>query len=329
MAPRKPKAEDDAASTTSTDLPAVLKPKTEKAKVEKPKSEKPKVAKPKAPKKEKVENEEKEAKPKKKAVKKDKEEKDEDGDFDMDADAAVSKPAKAKTEGKAKVESKAVGGGGAVGKGDGKEKVKPVNGEEAMELIRAYLKRENRPYSATEISANLHGKVTKTVADKLLKDMEQSGQIKGKATKSGTGGQWVFWPIQDPADSASPEELAAMDTAIEALRERMPAIKASLKSLRAKLDALRTAPTTVDLAAAIERMQEENVAKKERLLAFQQGTVKTVTTEEVENVEKDLKYWGGKRTARKRAFEAVEGQLREGMTKEDIWDKAGIEEDTY
>jgi 26S proteasome regulatory subunit (ATPase 3-interacting protein) len=38
--------------------------------------------------------------------------------------------------------------------------------------------------------------VTKTVADKLLKEMEQNGQIMGKATKKDGGGQWVFWALQ-------------------------------------------------------------------------------------------------------------------------------------
>ena len=41
----------------------------------------------------------------------------------------------------------------------GKEKVKAVSGEEAEKLIKEYLKIQNRPYSATEVSANLHGKV--------------------------------------------------------------------------------------------------------------------------------------------------------------------------
>lgn len=39
------------------------------------------------------------------------------------------------------------------------EKIKPVTGDGAMELIAEYLKTQNRPYSATEVSANLHGKV--------------------------------------------------------------------------------------------------------------------------------------------------------------------------
>jgi hypothetical protein len=40
--------------------------------------------------------------------------------------------------------------------------------------------------------------VTKTVADKLLKEMEAAGRIMGKATKKDGGGQWVFWAIQVP-----------------------------------------------------------------------------------------------------------------------------------
>jgi 26S proteasome regulatory subunit (ATPase 3-interacting protein) len=40
------------------------------------------------------------------------------------------------------------------------DKIKPVTGDEAMELIEEYLRTQNRPYSATEVSANLHGKVS-------------------------------------------------------------------------------------------------------------------------------------------------------------------------
>lgn len=113
-------------------------------------------------------------------------------------------------------------------KKDGKEKdkgdkVKPVTGDEAMKLIGEYLRTQNRPYSAIEVSANLHGKVsslvlscwrkvatdrdyranalltkvTKTLADRLLKEMEQNNEIMGKATNGDKkGSQWVFWALQ-------------------------------------------------------------------------------------------------------------------------------------
>jgi hypothetical protein len=44
-------------------------------------------------------------------------------------------------------------------KGAKEEKVKTVTGDEAVVLILEYLKAQNRPFSATEVSANLHGKV--------------------------------------------------------------------------------------------------------------------------------------------------------------------------
>jgi 26S proteasome regulatory subunit (ATPase 3-interacting protein) len=40
------------------------------------------------------------------------------------------------------------------------EKVKAVTGDAAVQLIVEYLKAQNRPFSATEVSANLHGKVS-------------------------------------------------------------------------------------------------------------------------------------------------------------------------
>lgn len=142
MAPRKPKPteNDDTNSNPSRDsTPAVLKPNTTKAKVEKPKSDKPKTTKPKAVKKVATEGEVEEKEKEKKVVKA-KTAKKEVGGEDGDG------PVKA-----VKVNA---------GKGDGKEKVKPVTGEEAVQLILNYLVGQNRPYSATEISANLHGKVS-------------------------------------------------------------------------------------------------------------------------------------------------------------------------
>lgn len=43
------------------------------------------------------------------------------------------------------------------------ERIKAVTGDEAMGLIVGYLNAQNRPYSATEVSANLHGKVSPSI----------------------------------------------------------------------------------------------------------------------------------------------------------------------
>jgi hypothetical protein len=56
----------------------------------------------------------------------------------------------------------------------------------------SYLKSQNRPYSATDISSNLHNKVTKSKADKFLKEMFERKEIDGKVL----GKQWVYWCLQ-------------------------------------------------------------------------------------------------------------------------------------
>lgn len=313
MAPRKPKLDaDDVASDVSSFPGSPLKPKA--AKVTKPKAEK--VTKPKADK------------------------------------VKVEKVKKAFAEGEVpvvKTKKEVVKKEPAVKKdAGGKEKVATLIGEEAASLIKMYLKETNRPYSATEVSANLHGKVcfhflspllcsgvnadwteqvTKTVADKVLKELAESGQLMSKATKGNEkGSQWVFWAIQDAADNASPAELAAMDSEISTLKEALPALKGNMKVVAKKLEVLKSAPTTKELVAKVEAMGREAMEKGERLKAFREGSVQMVTKEVLDRVEKEFKYWGARKGARRRAFDALEAMITEGVPKDELWDQAGLEE---
>lgn len=158
--------------------------------------------------------------------------------------------------------------------------------------------------------------------------MSESGLIMGKATK-GTekGSQWVFWPLQDPTNAASPEELAAMDDQIKELKEKLPASKGDLKTITIKLNTLKAALTTSELMAIVEKLGRENTQKRDKLKDFKAGEVEMVKKEDVLRVEKEMAWWGKKRKARKQAFEGLEDTLREGMTKEDIWSRAGLDED--
>lgn len=74
----------------------------------------------------------------------------------------------------------------------GKEKeAKLTPQEQATELLK-YLRRHNRPYSANDISSNLKNKVTKAAAAKLLKDMQERGEIAGAQS----GKQIVYHVLQ-------------------------------------------------------------------------------------------------------------------------------------
>jgi 26S proteasome regulatory subunit (ATPase 3-interacting protein) len=120
-----------------------------------------------------------------------------------------------------------------------------------------------------------------------------------------------------------------MDTAITTLRESLPGIKSNLKILSTKLQTLKSVPTTSELAAMVGDLGKENKEKGEKLKGFKNGSVKMVTREEMDKVDKDFKYWSQKRKTRKSAFDALEGALMEGMSREDIWEQLGLEEDVY
>ncbi|EMR89118.1 putative tbp1-interacting protein tbpip protein [Botrytis cinerea BcDW1] len=210
---------------------------------------------------------------------------------------------------------------------DGKEKIKAVTGDEAQEVLLEYLSRENRPFSAGDISGNLHGKVTKTLTDKLLKELCNSGLINGKGTNGdGKGSQWVYWALQDPNSSLSPEQLAEMDSQIQDLQGRLPELKMDGRKLNLQLAGMKKEMGVLELKDRIERLEEEKREKEERLGVLREGK-EVVRKEEVERVERDFAYWGKMRGVRKRGFEGVEGMLLEGMSREDVWEKAGIEGD--
>ena len=119
-----------------------------------------------------------------------------------------------------------------------------------------------------------------------------------------------------------------MDTEISTLRASQPNLKAELKSLQSKLNTIKSAPTTSELREQVEQMMRGKAMKEEKLMSFKQGTIKPVSKEEKEIVDKDHKYWAGKKRIRMRLFKEVEGVLLDGgFKKDEIWEQAGIEGD--
>ena len=116
-----------------------------------------------------------------------------------------------------------------------------------------------------------------------------------------------------------------MEETIVQLRENMPALKSSFKLINTKLTALKAAPTTAELAHSIHTLEQGIKEKRERLAVFVQGGVQAVSKEDVAAMEKEFGYWTKKATARKQAFDGLMGMLLDGMSREEVFEKAGIE----
>ncbi|KAK6347544.1 hypothetical protein TWF718_005383 [Orbilia javanica] len=233
----------------------------------------------------------------------------------------------------------------------------------AVEIILDYLQKQNRPYSATDISANLHNAVTKANAAKLLKELSDNGDlmvcVSGKSIgtmmmtelSSGLcmlqmlqmlqvdvaqfevlvsqGFPWFRYD-QDPDDFASPEEIAEMKASVERMKERTSTLKAELKSLQVTLQNLRSMPTADDLKSEVGTLRQEVTNLRSRLGPLRSGDVKPVSAEERQNVQKEVKKMQGLWIARKRwskeFFEAVADGMSSDVNLKDLKETMGIEE---
>ncbi|OCK87289.1 Tat binding protein 1-interacting [Cenococcum geophilum 1.58] len=207
-----------------------------------------------------------------------------------------------------------------------KEKAERVSADAAADTILNYLRKQNRPYSATDISANLHNKVTKAAAAKILKDLHERKEIEGRAA----GKQIVYHAIQDPSSTASPEQLAEIDATIASLRAETAAALTTAKSLRASLTSLNTTLSTTELRAAVAAQERERAELLGRLGALRAGEVRPVGKGEREEVEREWGAWRKVSRARERIagdlWGLVEESLPEGVDKAELRERLGLDE---
>lgn len=82
---------------------------------------------------------------------------------------------------------------------------------DAKEAVFKYLVIQNRPYSANDVTQNMHKEFGKTAIQKALEDLAALGRIKEKVY----GKQKVYAPIQEESNQANMQtELLELDNAI-------------------------------------------------------------------------------------------------------------------
>ncbi|KAF6241155.1 hypothetical protein HO173_000949 [Letharia columbiana] len=208
-----------------------------------------------------------------------------------------------------------------------KEKTEKATADQGTAMIIEYLKKQNRPYSATDISANLHNKVTKTYAAKVLKELHESQVVAGK----GAGKQWVYHAIQDPDDAMSLEDLATMDKEIADLRATIATAKANEKLMRANLVSVNATLSTVELRSSVSLLELEKKEIIARLGPLRSGNVKPVLPEEKEAVDKAWREWSRKASSRRKIcmelWAISTEEMEPGKTRKELWEELGLEGD--
>lgn len=184
--------------------------------------------------------------------------------------------------------------------------------------------------------------VNKAYAAKALKEMHERREIEGRVSGAVStqplhgstrdlinyrlkilGKQTVYHTIQDPADDASPESLAAIDKELEGLREEIAGGKTREKALKAELATLNSRVSTADLRQGVLKLEAEKGEMSVRLSAMCNRAVQPVSVEEKARVDKEWKVWKRHMNVRKRIcrdlWDRCTEVLPEDTTKEDLW----------
>ncbi|KAJ1953614.1 PSMC3 interacting protein, partial [Dipsacomyces acuminosporus] len=186
-----------------------------------------------------------------------------------------------------------------------------------------YLLKSNRPYSANDISSQLHGLVSPTQAKKILNDLADEEKVMRKVN----GKQLIYYAIQADIDVPSVEEAEQEEDTIKELEERLAQIKDGNKTLSAQLSTLNNALTDDQMRERISKLTLEVSENETRLEHLRSGEI--ISPQEKSKIEKEhsamTKHWA----TRKRMFREISNTISEGYPgkMKDLYEQLGIETD--
>ncbi|QGA21393.1 hypothetical protein EYB26_009103 [Talaromyces marneffei] len=210
-----------------------------------------------------------------------------------------------------------------------KEKDDKESGDSGSALILEYLRKQNRPYSALDVSTNLHGKVTKTYTMKALKEMHERKEIEGRAA----GKQMVYHAIQQvDANDTTGTKGRDPNQPTKDFEEKISVLKIREKDLREKLatiNAVIPIPILKDQIANLEEKKALLGSQVSTLSAEMQKSSDCVCKEDFDRIDLEWRKWHSQVTSRKRIF--LEFWVRctevlpQDMTPADLKETLGIE----
>ncbi|KAJ1883088.1 PSMC3 interacting protein [Coemansia sp. RSA 1722] len=192
-----------------------------------------------------------------------------------------------------------------------------------VKLVFDYLVKTNRPYSANDISSQLHNQVTVAAAKKILNDLADEGRISRKNNNK----QQIFYPLQAEIEVPNVEEAEEEEETIKEMESRLTKLKDENKALSSKLHSLTNALTDDQMRERIAKLTLEVNENDQRLKQLRAGEV--ISPQEKKKIDTEhaamIKHWA----TRKRIFKNVSDTIAEGYPKKikDLFDEIGIETD--
>ncbi|KAG8719979.1 hypothetical protein FRC08_001481 [Ceratobasidium sp. 394] len=212
-------------------------------------------------------------------------------------------------------------------KDDEKEKKVQLKGKDAEDAILRYLKKANRPYGSSDISANLGNAVSKPATQKILLALAERGAITQKTYGKAT----YFVALQNEADALPAAELAAAKTELEHARETLKEKQAEVKRLTAELAKIRAIPTDAEIETELADVQVQIDLTENALEPLRAGCQAPVSEADLAKLDAEWMRWRNEWVARKKVFKAIWEMRTDTMSKDEserLMEDLGIELDT-
>ncbi|CAK40904.1 putative TBP interacting domain protein [Aspergillus niger CBS 101883] len=176
---------------------------------------------------------------------------------------------------------------------------------------------------ATEISMNLHNKITKAHAVKALRELHQNKLIEGRAA----GKQIVYHALQERSDEVTPEIITALHEQAEKLQEQVTGLEAAEKKTRAELATICARPLVSELRRDVGQLEQELEAIHARLVEARGSDAGTVPVRVKLDAQRDWKHWQNQANVRGRICRDLWRMCTEvvpdNMDREELWRSTG------
>ncbi|XP_018897535.2 homologous-pairing protein 2 homolog [Bemisia tabaci] len=195
------------------------------------------------------------------------------------------------------------------------------------DAVLKYLSDTNRPYSATDITMNLHKEFGKTAVQKALDSLVEKKKVREKLY----GKQKVFCIVQPETANNSQgldNELKDLDAQINTLTDNLKSVETELKSSEAKHRDLQSALTTEEAEAQLAEVRA-SVEKLEKRLSDLSSSRVQISAKDREAIKKEAEKVVKEYRKRKRICTDILNSILENYPKpkKTLYEEVGIETD--
>ncbi|KAH7341446.1 TBPIP-domain-containing protein [Rhizoctonia solani] len=207
-----------------------------------------------------------------------------------------------------------------------KEKTPQLKGKDAEDAVLKYLKKANRPYGSSDISANLKNAVTKAATQKILLSLAERELVTQKTYGKAT----YFVAPQTTAEELAPSEIDSLASELEKTRELVKERTGDVKRLTAELAKVKSSPTDDELERMIQE-SEEQIQLLIRALAPLRIGQAPISESDLAQLDADWIRWRAEWVDRKKVFKMLWDIRSDSLSSSEaaeLLEDLGVEQDT-